>query len=198
MNINNNNRYIEGGVVVETTPTPTTTTTTTKLNNYNNNINLQIFLLKSLKNSVFRSIYYILYSRGFLYKKELEKIFLNKISNQILLLEQKGIIKEVPINRDYANILYSQNGYNYHNVNKIKVYSFTEFGFNCFLSHQDMIKFQINPKVRKFIEKTKNLKNTIKEREDLRYRILLKKSNSMLTPEDLVFIEMYKKENDKN
>ena len=174
---------MEGGVVGKRTPTPVSI----------EQINLKLFILKSLKNIVYRSIYYICFEKKFIYKKELEKIFLNRVTNQIQLLVKNGVLKEIEKTQDFTNILYSQNGYNYYNVEKIKIYSLTSFGKFIISEYKDFIFSNLNKRILEYVETSKNLRNTIQEKKDLRYRILMRKSKSLLTAEDLVFIEEYKK-----
>jgi hypothetical protein len=192
MKMNNNNKCIYGGVGADTTPTHST-------NNYNIEqlINKKIFCLKTLKNYVYRNIYYLLFKRGYIYKKELEKLLLNKISNQLEQLLNYGIIEKCETERDFAGFLYELEGYNYYNVQKIKLYRFTEFGFMVFKFYEGYIEQNVTAKVKSYSDNIEATKIKIKEQKKQRYLIKKSKKLQFRTAEDEVFIREYERENDK-
>jgi hypothetical protein len=169
---------------------PTHTTTNLDLEK---ELNLKIFCLKCLKNSIYRNILYICFERGFIYKKELEKLVFGKITNHLELLLNYGIIKETNINNEFANFLYSQNGYNYYNVNKIKLYCFTEFGFQIYKKYKSFIYSKTTKRVIEHLKNISKTKEEQKAKEILRYNIIKSKSLNCRTIDDHIFLEQFKK-----
>jgi hypothetical protein len=138
-----------------------------------------------------------LFKRGYIYKKELEKLLLNKISNQLEQLLNYGIIEECETERDFAGFLYELEGYNYYNVQKIKLYRFTEFGFMVFKFYEGYIEQNVTAKVKSYSDNIEATKIKIKEQKKQRYLIKKSKKLQFRTAEDEVFIREYERENDK-
>lgn len=178
-----NKVYMGGGVGGKTIPTLSTDNL-----NIKKEIKLKIFCLKCLENSIYRNIFYMCFNRGFCYKKEIEKILFVKITNQIDLLQENGIIQEININKDFSDFLYSQNGFNYHNVQKVKIYAFTSFGSEIFDKYKNYINSKANLKIKKYFEKENNSKKEIEAKKKLRYKIIKMKSPSLRTFEDNILL----------
>ena len=181
--MNTINTY-KGGVGGNTTPTHITITS--------NKIDFTIFLLKSIKNQVYRNIYFMCIKRGFFFKKEIEEALFTSVNTQINILLEKNIIEET-YPKEFIQQLYSIEGYNYSNVEKMKFYKLTDEVLNSILQFEDYINFYSNTRIlNKFYSLEQNFKET-KKAEELRYKRIMAKSPQYRTFEDNIFIENYKK-----
>lgn len=185
--MNTINTY-KGGVGGNTIPTHISITT--------NKIDFTIFLLKSIKNQVYRNIYFMCINRGFFYKKEIEEALFTNVNSNINILISKNIIVET-YPKDFIQKLYGLEGYNYSNVEKMKFYKLTDEVLKSLLQFREYINYYSNTRIiNKFYSVEQNFKD-VQKAEELRFKRIMSKSNGLRTIEDDIFIQEYtKKQND--
>lgn len=183
----NNNIHIGG---VGSNNIPTHIYYTTKY------LDFTIFMSKSLKNYVYRNIYFMCIRRNFFYKGEIEELLFTKINSQIEQLLKYGIIEKATITQDYANFLYSQEGYNYYNVQKMKIYKLTEQAREILTNYEQYIEYYANSSVLSRINKENTNKEQLQEFEEKRFKRIMSKSQALRTIQDNIFIQEYIRKND--
>lgn len=171
------------------------THTTTKVLEQKKEIKLKIFLFNCLENRIYRNIFFLCYSRGFTYKNELEELLLCRVGTHLKYLLQHKIIEEVEINKEFADFLYSQEGYNYYNVQNMKIYSFTNFGRQVFSKYKELIYFEASKSFREHLFNEEITKEQIEQRKQLRMKIIMSKPIQMRTIEDQLLIQEMEKQN---